>query len=105
MGGRRLDYQKRRPINDGLRSSSSGGVCIGLVVSLSERGCCFRSYERLPAGPETNVLFWLPRRQMVGMRARTIYRRGNDVGLVFLDSRPDVRSIIAGYVMDELLAS
>ncbi len=56
------------------------------------------------AGPETNVLFSLPRRQRSGC-ARATYRRESDLGLVFLGSLPDVRSIIAGYVMDELLAS
>ncbi len=78
-------------------------LCVGDVVSLSEGGCLFRGDHDLPTGQEAVLLFWLPPRRVLRLRANTIYRSGNDVGLVFLDGRADVRSIISGYVMDELL--
>ena len=82
---------------------TSDRLCVGDVVSLSEGGCLFRGDHDLPTGQEAVLLFWLPPRRILRLRANMIYRSGNDVGLVFLDSRPDVRSIISGYVMDELL--
>ena len=78
-------------------------LCSGDVVSLSEGGCLFRCDDDLPGEQEAVLLFWLPPRRILKLRAHTTYRRGNDVGLVFLDSRPDDRSIISGYVIDQLL--
>ncbi len=103
-----LETQRRVPRVTTVRPAwfrTADRLCVGDVVSLSEGGCLFRGDHDLPIGQEAVLLFWLPPRRVLRLRAKTIYRSGNDVGLVFVDGRLDVRSIISGYVMDELLAN
>jgi hypothetical protein len=75
---------------------------MGAVVSLSEKGCLFRTSELLAIDQRLNLLFPLPMGQMVAARARVIGQQGPSVGLIFDDMAPPVREAVAQYVEKRL---
>ena len=58
-------------------------ICTGTVNSLSEGGCLFRCHGEPPRKPEVRLYFSLPRRQMLTVRAHTVYQKGSELGLAF----------------------
>jgi hypothetical protein len=78
-------------------------TCTGLVVSLSEDGCLFRSPDGLSWKRETNLQFPLPRPGLISTRARQVHQRENDLGFAFQGLPPDSRFAISQYVMDRLI--
>lgn len=79
-------------------------VCTGLVVSLSEGGCLFRSAEEPPDERETSLQFPLPDPGLILARARHVNRRESGLGLEFRGLPPEFRAAIAQYVMNRLIA-
>ncbi len=75
---------------------------MGAVVSLSEKGCLFRTSESLEKDQRLNLLFPLPLDQMVTARARVIDQRGQSVGMVFDYMAPPIREAVARYVEGRL---
>lgn len=75
---------------------------MGAVVSLSEKGCLFRTSEKLQKDQRLNLLFPLPLGQMVTARARVIDQRGQSVGMVFDYMAPPIREAVARYVEGRL---
>jgi hypothetical protein len=84
------------------RCTQSDRRWMGAVVSLSEKGCLFRTRELLATDQRLNLLFPLPMGQMVTARARVIGQQGPSVGLVFDDIAPPVREAVAEYVEGRL---
>ena len=84
------------------RCTQSDRRWMGAVVSLSEKGCLFRTSELLATDQRLNLLFPLPRGQMVAARARVIGQQGPSVGLVFDDMAPPAREAVAQYVEGRL---
>jgi len=84
------------------RCTQSDQRWMGAVVSLSERGCLFRTRASLEADQQLSLLFPLPRGQMVAARARVIGQQGPSVGLIFDELAPRVRAAVAQYVEDRL---
>ncbi len=79
-------------------------ISFGAVITISEGGCLFRCYREPPDESETQMLFALPPSRRIEVRARTVRREKNLLGLRF-DASPDIRSAIGSYVMDELVAN
>ncbi len=86
------------------RCTQSDRRWMGAVVSLSEKGCLFRTSQSLTTDQRLNLLFPLPRGQMITARARVIGQRGPSVGLVFDDMALPVREAVAHYVEERLAA-
>jgi hypothetical protein len=84
------------------RCTQSDRRWMGAVVSLSERGCLFRTRELLATDQRLNLLFPLPLGQMVTARARVIGRQGQSVGLAFDEMAPPAREAVAQYVENRL---
>jgi len=84
------------------RCTQSDRRWMGAVVSLSEKGCLFRTSESLAADQRLNLLFPLPLGQMVTARARVIGQQGESVGLIFDHMAPPIREAVAQYVEDRL---
>ena len=84
------------------RCTQSDRRWMGAVVSLSEKGCLFRTSELLATDQRLNLLFPLPMGQMVTARARVIGQQGPSVGLVFDDMAPPIREAVAEYVEGRL---
>jgi hypothetical protein len=84
------------------RCTHSDRRWMGAVVSLSERGCLFRTSESLEIDQRLNLLFPLPMGQMVTARARVIGQQGPSVGLVFDHMAPPIRQAVAQYVEGRL---
>jgi hypothetical protein len=77
----------------------------GVVVSLSEGGCLFRSADEPPGEPETSLQFSLPRPGLISTRARHVSRREDGLGLAFQDLTSEFRLAISQYVMDRLITA
>ena len=86
------------------RCTYANATLFGDVISLSEGGCLFRSHREPPNESDAKVLFALPPNHRIEVRAHTVRRAENLLGLRFLDASPDIRSTIGSYVIDELLA-
>ena len=71
-------------------------------MSLSEKGCLFRTTESVAMDQRLNLLFPLPLGQMVTARARVIGQHGQSVGLVFDHMAPPVREAVAQFVEGRL---
>ena len=84
------------------RCTQSDRRWMGAVVSLSEKGCLFRTSELLAIDQQLNLLFPLPMGQMVAARARVIVQQGPSVGLVFDNMAPPTREAVAQYVEGRL---
>lgn len=84
------------------RCTQSDRRWMGAVVSLSEKGCLFRTRELLGTDQRLNLLFPLPMGQMVTARARVIGQQGPSVGLIFDDMAPPIREAVAQYVENRL---
>ena len=80
-------------------------ACTGVVVSLSEGGCLFRSADEPPGEGETSLQFPLPRPGLISTRARQVDRRGSAVGLAFQSLTAESRLAISQYVMDRLIGN
>jgi hypothetical protein len=78
-------------------------TCTGVVVSLSEGGCLFRSADEPSGERETSLQFPLPGPGVVSTRARHVGRRGNGLGLAFRELTSESRVAISQYVMDRLI--
>jgi len=78
-------------------------ACTGVVVSLSEGGCLFRSVDELLRERQTSLQFPLPGPGLISARARHVDRRGNHLGLVFQGLPSDSRAAISQYVMDRII--
>jgi hypothetical protein len=78
-------------------------ACAGVVISLSEGGCLFRSAEEPPGECETSLQFPLPRPGLISTRARHVDRRGRGLGLAFHGLASESRFAISQYVMDRLI--
>jgi hypothetical protein len=79
-------------------------ACTGIVVSLSEGGCLFRSADEPPRKRETSLQFPLPGAGLISARARQVNRRDSDLGLEFRNLPPEFRAGISHYVMSRLIA-
>jgi hypothetical protein len=79
-------------------------ACTGILVSLSEGGCLFRSTDEPPQERETSLQFPLPGPGLILARARHVNRRRDDLGLEFQGLPPEFRAAIAQYVMNRLIA-
>ena len=75
---------------------------MGAIVSLSERGCLFRTNETMATDQRLNLLFPLPLGQMITARARVIGQQGPSVGMVFDEMAPPVREAVARFVEHRL---
>jgi hypothetical protein len=84
------------------RCTHSDRRWMGAVVSLSEKGCLFRTSESLATDQRLNLLFPLPLGQMVTARARVIGQHGESVGLIFDHMAPPIREAVAQYVEGRL---
>jgi hypothetical protein len=84
------------------RCSQSDRRWMGAVISLSEKGCLFRTSASLTTDQRLNLLFPLPMGQMVTARARVIGQQGPSVGMVFDDLAPPAREAVAHYVEHRL---
>jgi hypothetical protein len=79
-------------------------ACTGVVISLSEGGCLFRSADEPLQESQTSLQFPLPGPGLISARARHVDRRGSQLGLVFQGLQSDSRAAISQYVMDRLVA-
>ena len=77
--------------------------CTGVVLSLSEGGCLFRSAGQQPEERETSLQFPLPRPGLISARARHVNRRGNSLCLVFQRLASESRLALSHYAMDRLI--
>ncbi len=84
------------------RCTHSDRRWMGAIVSLSEKGCLFRTSESLATDQRLNLLFPLPLGQMVTARARVIGQQGPSVGPVFDDMDLPAREAVAQYVENRL---
>ena len=84
------------------RCTQSDRRWMGAVVSLSEKGCLFRTNESLAIDQRMNLLFPLPLGQIVTARARVICQQGPSMGLVFDDIAPPAREAVAQFVENRL---
>jgi hypothetical protein len=84
------------------RCTQSDRRWMGAVVSLSEKGCLFRTSESVATDQQLNLLFPLPMGQMVTARARVIRQQGPSVGLVFDNIAPQARAAVGRYVEERL---
>ena len=84
------------------RCTHSDRRWMGAVISLSEKGCLFRTSETLEKDQRLNLLFPLPLGQMVTARARVIDQRGQSVGMVFDYMAPPIREAVAQFVEGRL---
>jgi hypothetical protein len=84
------------------RCTHSDRRWMGAVVSLSERGCLFRTNETMATDQRLNLLFPLPLGQMITARARVIGQQGPSVGMVFDDMAPPAREAVAQFVEHRL---
>lgn len=84
------------------RCTQSDRCWMGAVVSLSERGCLFRTSKSPATTQQLNLLFPLPVGQMVAASARVVGKQGQSVGLVFDTMTPPVSEAVARYVEDRL---
>jgi len=84
------------------RCAYGARACTGVVVSLSEGGCLFRSADEPPQESETSLQFPLPSPGLIWARARHVGRRESDLGLAFQGLAADARAAISQYVMDRL---
>jgi hypothetical protein len=80
-------------------------ACAGVVVSLSEGGCLFRSVDEPLRERQMNLQFPLSGPGLISARARHVDRRGSDLGLVFQGLASRSRAAISQYVMDRLIES
>jgi hypothetical protein len=94
----------RVPTSLPARCAYEDRACAGVVLSLSEGGCLFRSTEEPPRERETSLQFQLPRPGLISARARHVDWRGSDLGLAFQGLASDFRAAISQYVMDRLVA-
>ena len=78
-------------------------ACTGVVVSLSEGGCLFRSAEDPLRERQTSLQFPLPGPGLISAPARHVDRRGSDLGLVFQGLPTSSRDAISQYVMDRII--
>lgn len=84
------------------RCTQSDRRWMGAVVSLSERGCLFRTSEPLAVDEKLNLLFPLPMGQMVTTRVRVIGQQGLSIRMVFDDLAAPARRAVAQYVEGRL---
>ncbi len=84
------------------RCTQSDRRWMGAVVSLSEKGCLFRTGQPLAADQRLKLLFPLTVGQMVTALARVVGQHGLSVGLVFDEMAPAVREAVADYVENRL---
>jgi len=87
------------------RCTESDRRWMGAVVSLSERGCLFRTREPLAIDQKLNLLFPLPLGEMVTARVRVIGQQGQSVRMVFDDMAARARNAVARYVEGRLAAA
>jgi hypothetical protein len=80
-------------------------ACTGVVVSLSEGGCLFRSTDEPPEERETSLQFSLPRPGLISTRAQHVGKRGGGLGLAFRGLASEARSAISQYVMHRLITA
>jgi hypothetical protein len=85
------------------RCAYADRTCTGLVISLSEGGCLFRSPDDLPRERETQLQFPLPHPGLISTRARQVNRRAGDFGFAFQDLSSLSRFAISEYVMGQLV--
>jgi hypothetical protein len=78
-------------------------ACTGVVVSLSEGGCLFRSVDEPLRERQTRLQFPLPGPGLISARARHVDQRGSHLGLVFQGLPSRSRAAISQYVMDRLV--
>jgi hypothetical protein len=78
-------------------------ACTGVVISLSEGGCLFRSADVPPQERETSLQFPLPAPGLISARARHVDRRDGNLGLAFQDLGSESRAAISRYVMNRLV--
>jgi hypothetical protein len=74
------------------------------VVSLSENGCLLESPEPVPLGTPLQLAFELPGVGTVHVLAETAYHLHPNLGLVFSSISPKIRTSIAAFVTETLLA-
>ena len=74
----------------------------GAITSLSKDGCLFRTNNRMSPNTELNLVFPLPRGQMISTRARVIEKRGDEVGLVFESIPISVQNAVSEFVEGRL---
>jgi hypothetical protein len=86
------------------RCAYGNRACTGIVLSLSEGGCLFRSADEPPQERETSLQFPLPDPGLISTRARHVGRRESDLGLEFRSLPPEFRTAISQYVMSRLIA-
>jgi hypothetical protein len=75
---------------------------MGAIVSLSSKGCAFRTNSDMSLGLDFNLLFPLPRGRMVSTRARAMYREGNELGIAFTNPPEPSSQAIAEFVTERL---
>jgi len=78
-------------------------ACTGVVVSLSEGGCLFRSGDEPLRDRQTSLQFPLPGPGLISARARHVDRRESHLALVFESLTSRSRVAISQYVMDRLI--
>ena len=78
-------------------------ACTGVVVSLSEGGCLFRSADEPLRACQTSLQFPLPGPGLISARARHVDQRGSHLGLMFQGLPSDSRAAISQYVMDRII--
>ncbi|MHC4507294.1 MAG: PilZ domain-containing protein [Planctomycetota bacterium] len=93
----------RIPTTLPARCAYDDRTCTGVVVSLSEGGCLFRSADEPPGERETSLQFPLPRPGLILTRARHVDKRGSALGLAFQGLTSESRFAISQYVMDRLI--
>jgi hypothetical protein len=75
---------------------------MGAIVTLSSKGCAFRTNSEMLLGLDFNLLFPLPRGRMVSTRARVMYREGKQLGMAFTNPTEPSSQAIAEFVTERL---
>lgn len=74
----------------------------GAIVSLSEGGCLIRTSEQFGHGAQMDLQFALPEQGIVSAQAECLYRRENELGLVFSETSERNRRVIDDFVATRL---
>jgi hypothetical protein len=99
------DYPRRAartPTHLPARCTRADRRWLGAIVSLSSKGCLFRTNSEMSPGLDFNLLFPLPRGRMVSTRARAMYREGDRLGMAFTNPPEPSSQAIAEFVTERL---
>ncbi len=92
----------RAPTQLPARCTQSDRRWLGAIISLSHKGCLFRTNEPLANDEQLNLLFPLRMGEMVSARVRVIGQQGQSVRMLFDEIAASTRDAVAQYVADRL---